>query len=566
MSKRKVKRKTKGTSKNSSTSAKTASGRVDIALDDLKKIVEKTKSALNEEEVEKLDAAIDTLAVITNELELKGATIRKLRKMLFGPSGEKTKDVFPDKDDNQDSTCAEKDKNANDKNDDNNASSNEKENGKDKEKKKGHGRNGAKDYDGAEKKTFNHESLKAKDNCPECLKGKLYIQKTPHTIVKLTGMAPLKATVYEMERLRCNLCGKIFTAKAPDGLGKEKYDNSALAMIALLKYGSGMPFSRLERLEKYLGIPLSSSTQWELAYQLAIKIAPIYTELIKQAAAGDVLHNDDTTAKILNLEHPLRRGKNGKARTGVYTSGILSTKDKRQIALFFTGNKHAGENLEHVLSLRSKELCVPIQMCDGISANTSGDFETILANCNVHARRKFTDIADDFVKETKHILEVFKEVYINDDETKKLEMSDDERLEYHVANSKPLLDDLKEWFELQFKEKNIEENSSLGIAVNYMTGRWELLTKFLKVPGCPLDNNSCERIIKKAILHRKNSLFFRSKNGAYVSDLFMSIIHTCELEEVNPLEYLVALSENTDQIAESPENWMPWNYKQALEN
>jgi transposase len=65
--------------------------------------------------------------------------------------------------------------------------------------------------------------------------------------------ALLSATVYEMERLRCSLCGKVFTAETPEGTGDEKYDSGAGAMVALLKYGSGMSFYRLEGLQDSLG-------------------------------------------------------------------------------------------------------------------------------------------------------------------------------------------------------------------------------------------------------------------------------------------------------------------------
>jgi transposase len=567
MSKRTVKRKRKTPKKKGSAAAQSGAGRLNVSLDDLKTIIEKTKSVLNEDEIEKLGGVVDTLAVVTRELELKGASVRRLRKLIFGPGSEKMKDVFPDNDtgkskddaDSKDDSGAEEKKTSAEE--DAAKSKNDEEK---KPKRKGHGRRGVKEYTGAEKEKIDHASLKAKDNCPECLKGKLYIQKEPATLVRVTGMAPLQAKVYELERLRCNLCGEVFTAKTPDGVGEDKYDNSAAAMIALLKYGCGMPFNRLERLEKDLGIPLPSSTQWEVAYRLALNLAPIYTELIRQAAQGEVLHNDDTTARILNLESPPRVGKNGKERTGLYTSGILSTKDKREIAVFFTGRKHAGENLEHVLSHRNEELGLPIQMCDGISANTVGDFETILSNCNSHARRKFVEIADDFIKETKRILGVFKQVYKNDDDTKKQGMSAQERLEYHIENSKPLLDDLKIWFDKQFEEKTIEPNGSLGLAINYMTVRWEELTLFLRVPGAPLDNNSCERAIKKAILHRKNSMFFKTENGAYVGDLFMSIIHTCELQNQNPFDYLVTLAKHADRISDAPADWMPWNYQTTL--
>ena len=104
-----------------------------------------------------------------------------------------------------------------------------------------------------------------------------------------------------MQKLRCNLCGEIFKATAPDGIGDEKYDAESGAMIALLKYGSGMPFNRIEQLQDSLGVPLAASTHWEIVDQITDRIYPVYQELNYQAAQGDVVHNDDTTMKILDL-------------------------------------------------------------------------------------------------------------------------------------------------------------------------------------------------------------------------------------------------------------------------
>jgi len=63
-------------------------------------------------------------------------------------------------------------------------------------------------------------------------------------------------------------------------------------------------------------------------------------------------------------------------------------------------------------------------------------------------------------------------------------------------------------------------------------------------PGAPLDNNVCERALKRAILHRKNSLFYKTAEGAWIGDVYMSLIHTSEVNEVNPFDYLVALQRN----------------------
>ena len=73
-----------------------------------------------------------------------------------------------------------------------------------------------------------------------------------------------------------------------------------------------------------------------------------------------------------------------------------------------------------------------------------------------------------------------------------------------------------------------------------------------------------ERALKRAILHRKNSLFFKTHHGASVRDLFMSIIHTCILDGVNPLDYLTELERHPAHLRENPEKWLPWNYEQNL--
>jgi transposase len=205
----------------------------------------------------------------------------------------------------------------------------------------------------------------------------------PGLLVRVVGQAALKATVYELEKLRCNLCSDVFTAKAPEGVGAEKYDETSASMIALLKYGSGLPFHRLERLQGNLGIPLPAATQWEIVKEITGVLKPAYQELIRQAAQGEVVHNDDTTMKILAMM-PARGpteecAEEQSERTGVFTSGIVSTREGRKIALFFTGRKHAGENLAEVLSQRASELGPPIQMCDALSRNPPKEFQVILA-------------------------------------------------------------------------------------------------------------------------------------------------------------------------------------------
>ena len=165
----------------------------------------------------------------------------------------------------------------------------------------GHGRNGADAYTGAEKIEVPHESLQAGDPCPKCEEGTVYETGRPGVLVRLVGQAPLRALVYYLQKLRCNLCGTVFTARTPEGVGTKKYDATAGSMIALLKYGMGMPFNRNGTLQGSLGVPLPASTQWDIVEAQAKRAEPVFEELLRQAAQGDVLHNDDTGVKILEM-------------------------------------------------------------------------------------------------------------------------------------------------------------------------------------------------------------------------------------------------------------------------
>jgi transposase len=127
------------------------------------------------------------------------------------------------------------------------------------------------------------------------------------------------------------------------------------------------------------------------------------------------------------------------------------------------------------------------------------------------------------------------------------------------------MEELHRWLEMQLATKKTEPNSGLGQAITYLLRHWRGLTAFLRVANAPLDNNLCERAVKRAVLYRKNALFYRTLNGAQVGDLFMSLIHTCELCGANPFGYLTELQKHAGALADAPANWMPWNYRATLD-
>ncbi len=388
--------------------------RIDVNLDELDQIIDRsTRAPLSESEGQKLKTALHAMAE------------RLVRKR----NTEKTSAVLPDA-----------------------AQAGKPETGE--SAPAGHGRNGAAAFTGANKVAVAHAALHSGDLCPECRRGKVYCLKEPATLVRFVGHAPLEATVFEMERLRCNACGQIFKADKPDGAGPEKYDETAVAMIALLTYGTGVPFQRLERLQEQLGMPLSAATQWDLMAAAAKLIRAALEELIRQAAQGSVLHNDDTGMRILRLTR-----EPGDKRTGTFTSGIVSMVGAWTIALFFTGWKHAGENLAEVLKQRARELPAPIQMSDALSRNSPKveGVEPLQANCLAHGRRQVVEVAGHFPEECRYVLETLREVYHHDALAREQAMSPERRLRFHQEHSGPLMKGLHEWMTAQLGEHKTAE-------------------------------------------------------------------------------------------------------------
>jgi len=335
-----------------------------------------------------------------------------------------------------------------------------------------------------------------------------------------------------------------------------------VAMIALLKYGTGVPFHRLERLEGQLGMPLPATTQWDLMAAAAKLLQPVLEELIRQAAQGSVMHNDDTSMRVLRLAR-----EPGDRRTGIFTSGVVSIVGRWRIALYFTGWKHAGENLADVLKRRARELPAPIQMCDALSRNTpklKGSGKVLLANCLAHGRRQFVEVVESFPDECRYVLETLRGVYHHDALAREQNLSPHDRLRFHQEHSGLLMKGLHQWMEAELSEHRTEPNSGLGKAIIYLLNHWLKLTLFLREPGAPIDNNIVERALKKAILHRKNALFYKTLNGAGVGDLFMSLIHTCDLNGANPFDYLTEVQRHTEELKQKPSAWMPWNYRSTL--
>jgi len=519
---------------------------VQLSKEDFEELVSKIETnTLSEKDKKVLTGALQSITWLEHMLKIKRMNIRKL-KSLFGITTEKNK--------SKDSVSEDENKSDDDQDPppSSEVSKDSKNNNKNKKKNKGNsGKNSASKYGGAEKVFHQHESLNPKDRCPSCDRGNLY-NIDPGSFISIKGSAPITAIIHQCEKLRCSTCGEIFKAKLPDDIPKKKYDESADVSIALLKYGNGLPFDRLDKYQDSLKIPLPSSTAWERVEKLADSIYPVFNKIVELLANTKNLYIDDTTARILNFI-----AYDGE-RSGLFTTALIGL-GKHDLTVYRTGNKHAGENRDKLLALRKINSPKLIQMSDALSRNNSKDEMVEITYCHCHARRGFFINADE-LGGRRSVLDLYSKLYKHEKYCKDHNFDDQQRLLYHQKHSSAVMKRFRRWCLLQFAKKKIEPNEPTGQAIQYVLNHWEKLTKFLRIPGVALDNNLCERKIKKVILHRKNSLFYKTQHGADVGDIIMSMIETCKDSLVNPFEYLVALHKNKSRVHMSPEKWLPWNY------
>jgi hypothetical protein len=500
--------------------------------------LEELRTVLSPEPFERVRAVFEGAAELLSVVEAKTVSISRLRDRVFGPKTETGQRLCG-------APVREKPR----------------------QKRPGHGRRSHHRYTGARRIPVSHAQLKSGERCPDCRRGKLRRQKEPAAQVKLSAQPPVSALIHEMERLRCDTCGTVFTATPPAEAQGEKYDPSVGVMVGLLRYGSGMPFYRLERLQGSVGVPLPASVQWEQASKTSACLEAVVEHFLELGAQAAVFHNDDTGMRIAGVRQEIEADPKSK-RTGIFTTGIVCegfAGGGLSIRVLSTGRNHAGENLSRVLERRARELPLPLQMCDGLDRNEPAEHPTRLCHCNVHARRQFVEIRTSFPEECRRVVEAFGQVYRVEAECRNQKLGPEERLRRHQEQSGPVMEALRREFQDALDRKQIEPNSALGGAVNYLLGRWSTLTQFLAVPGAPLDNNPAERLLKSAILHRKNSMHYKTQRGADVGDTFMTVIETCRANGVNPFDYMLAVVRNEQAVRADPGRWMPWNYHQAHE-
>lgn len=411
------------------------------------------------------------------------------------------------------------------------------------------------------------------DQCPECDKGKLG-KVEPASSLRVTGQAPLKVTRHILEQLRCNTCGAYFTAELPadivkDGARGQQYGYSARAIMAIHKNLTGVPYFRQQSLQQVLGMPVAASTIYDQCKAVADMLKPLRDYLLKLAGDAPEYALDDTTNRIVDQtgkEIPDRRTKKPKHRTGIYTSAVVATLEQGQsVVMFKTNIGHAGEWLDEILKSRMATAPPPLLMSDALNRNQPSVIESyIWCKCNAHARREFYHCIDEVVQ-AEWVIEEYAKIWQNNTHCDDKGFDVQARQRYHFEHSLPVMESLREkcleWIE---HADQIEPNSTFGKACGYFLNHFTDLSRFCLVPGAKLDNNGVEQVLKLIIRVRKNSLFYKTQEGADVGDILMTVLATAVANNVNVFDYLVALQQNWFDVGRNAQRWLPWNYQHTM--
>ena len=450
-------------------------------------------------------------------------------------------------------------------------------------KKRGHGRNGADAFVNATTHVHALADGILGAVCDRCRIARVspYRDKV---IVRVIGQPTFAAQRHQFEQGRCRLCGTIYTADGRQqilegGLGSDyiTYDWSACAMLIVMHYFAGAPFQRLEALQQGWGVPMPDANQWRLADAAYDLVDRLYRTLERYAIQNAMtLRFDDTGSMIVDerrqihkeLEALERVGESTQhVRTGINATCCYLETPQGKVILFFTGRHHAGEVVDQLLQQRRVSAQKLVAVSDAASKNFAHGREDQLdhAVCHAHCYLKFRAVKDQFPAEYAVAGAVYAKVFDHDDQAKALGLDAQQRMIYHRQHSQPQM--LRLWQMCKEKADGhlVEPNSPLWEPIAFVINQWPRLTKFCEVPGVPLDSNLVEQALVIPVRYLAGSFAYKTQNGADVGDRHMSLIATANANGVEPVAYLTACLRHHQDLAQRPEHYLPWVYRDRLE-
>jgi transposase len=445
----------------------------------------------------------------------------------------------------------------------------------------GHGRNGQNAFTKAKRKRMLLAPGIVGSLCEKCGKRRLKRYRE-RTLIRVIGQPMFTAEVYEAEQARCPGCRHRISAAFPSGveqgIGKHViYHWSACALLIVIHYTHGLPFKRLEGLHQSWGIPFPDANQWEIAKEAVDLLRPLI-EALKQHAASRVtrFRIDDTGTMVLEIqaqiEAELAAAKalglsEQSVRTGINATCVRLETPEGTVILYYTGRHHAGEIIDRIFDSRPADAQPVVKVSDGASKNFdhAQRAKLIEATCHAHAFLKFRAIKEQFPAEYQIVGESYGHIFENDQLAEEKGMTPEQRMDFHQQYSQPWLEKIHVLCAAKIASRLIEPRSPLWEPTTYFLNQWPRLTKFLEVPGVPLDTNLVEQNLIIPVRYLATSFNFQTKNGSEVGDAVMSLVQTAHAAGVEPVAYLEHCLAHHEDLKQNPEKYLPWAYRDATQ-
>ena len=349
--------------------------------------------------------------------------------------------------------------------------------------------------------------------------------------------AQYRVIVTKRPKLACRACaGTVVQGPAPARLIEGGIPTEALvAHVLVARYADHLPLYRQAQMMARQGVILERSTLSFWMGYAAAEVAPVVARLREIMLTSTRIFADETVVPVLDP---------GRGRTKQGYFWAIACDDRpwggsQPPAVVYRyapgrGHSHADTLLSGYRG---------ILQCDGYAAykkfggSRSADPPVTLAFCWAHVRRGFYDLAKTKAPIATEALKRIAALYQIEADIRGT--SADERRTVRQAESKPLVADLRIWFEAQIAK--LPARGPTAEAIRYALNHWDGLTRFLDDGRIELDNNSVERAMRPVCLSRKNSLFAGSDEGGENWACLASLIETCKLNRVNPQAYFIDL-------------------------
>ena len=365
--------------------------------------------------------------------------------------------------------------------------------------------------------------------CPQCGQERKCIGHDTTEVIELIP-AEVVVRIDRREKLACTKCdGEI--ARAPVGdkvVSAGRLGTRLVSTILVDKYDDGLPLHRIKQRLERMGLSLPISTLADQVTWATDLLRPLWRLAVLEALSAKIMHLDGTGLPVLDRDAP------GGKRLGALW-GYVGDKNVAAYLYASTGKKRGQKPGE----LGPEDM---LENRNGYTvADASGLFDQgfkregiIECGCHMHGRRYFTKALDAGDARAALPIAAYKTLY--EIEAKVRDLADEDRLKIRQAESKPVWDEICAWCDTY--KPHEPPSSKLGEAIRYLTNHRIALGRFLEDGAIPIDNGIVERLHVRAALTRKNYLFAGSDAGGERAAIAYTILGSCRLAQVNPVEYL----------------------------